>query len=61
MNRAPLASPPFSRPFVALVSKDLRLRGLLLAAAWVAGLAIVLALYRIQKTVYTDDVQLLKW
>ena len=42
MNRAPFASPPCSRPFVALVSKDLRLRGLLLAAAWVAGLAIVL-------------------
>jgi NADH-quinone oxidoreductase subunit K len=31
------------------------------AAAAAVGLAIVLALYRIRKTVYTDEVNLLKW
>ena len=33
----------------------------LAAAAAAVGLAIVLALYRIRKTVYTDEVNLLKW
>ncbi len=31
------------------------------AAAAAVGLAIVLALYRTRKTVYTDEVNLLKW
>ena len=31
------------------------------AAAAAVGLAIVLALYRIRKTVYADEVNLLKW
>lgn len=31
------------------------------AATAVVGLAIVLALYRIRKTVYTDEINLLKW
>lgn len=31
------------------------------AAAAAVGLAIVLALYRLRKTVYTDEVHLLKW
>lgn len=33
----------------------------LAAVAATVGLAIVLALYRIRKTVYTDEVNLLKW
>jgi len=33
----------------------------LAAAAAAVGLALVLALYRIRKTVYTDEVNLLKW
>lgn len=31
------------------------------ATAAAVGLAIVLALYRVRKTVYTDEVNLLKW
>ncbi|MBU9889609.1 MAG: NADH-quinone oxidoreductase subunit NuoK [Candidatus Omnitrophica bacterium] len=31
------------------------------ATAAAVGLAIVLALYRVRKTVYTDEVHLLKW
>ncbi len=31
------------------------------ATAAAVGLAIVLALYRIKKTIYTDEVHLLKW
>lgn len=33
----------------------------LAAAAAATGLAIILALYRIRKTVYTDEIDLLKW
>ncbi|MFA6599694.1 MAG: NADH-quinone oxidoreductase subunit NuoK [Candidatus Omnitrophota bacterium] len=33
----------------------------LAAAAAVVGLAIVLALFRIRKTVWTDEINLLKW
>ena len=33
----------------------------LAAVAATVGLAIVLALYRVRKTVYTDEVNLLKW
>jgi NADH-quinone oxidoreductase subunit K len=33
----------------------------LAAAAAAVGLAIVLALYRIRKTIYSDEVHLLKW
>ena len=33
----------------------------LAAAGAAVGLAIVLALYRTQKTVYTDEIDLLKW
>mgnify|MGYP003350334814 CR=1 FL=1 len=32
-----------------------------LAIAAAVGLAIVLALYRVRKTIYTDEVNLLKW
>lgn len=31
------------------------------AAAAAVGLAIVLALYRVRKTIYTDEINLLKW
>ncbi len=31
------------------------------AAAAAVGLAIVLALYRVRKTIFTDEIQLLKW
>ena len=31
------------------------------AAGAVAGLAIVLALFRVRKTVFTDEIELLKW
>jgi len=33
----------------------------LAASAAAVGLAIVLALYRVRKTVYTDEINLLKW
>jgi len=33
----------------------------LAATAATVGLAIVLALYRVRKTVYTDEINLLKW
>ena len=33
----------------------------LAATAAAVGLAIVLALYRIRKTIYSDEVHLLKW
>ena len=33
----------------------------LAASAAAVGLAIVLALYRIRKTIYTDEINLLKW
>ncbi len=33
----------------------------LAATAAAVGLAIVLALYRVKKTIYTDEVNLLKW
>lgn len=33
----------------------------LAAAGAAVGLAIVLALYRIRKTIYTDEINLLKW
>ena len=33
----------------------------LAATAAAVGLAIVLALYRVRKTIYTDEVHLLKW
>jgi NADH-quinone oxidoreductase subunit K len=33
----------------------------LAAIAATVGLAIVLALYRVRRTVYTDEVNLLKW
>lgn len=33
----------------------------LAASAAAVGLAIVLALYRIRKTIYTDEIDLLKW
>ena len=33
----------------------------LAASAAAVGLAIVLALYRVRKTIYTDEIDLLKW
>ena len=53
-SRALKAAPETAQVFVIFI--------IVLAAATAAvGLAIVLAIYRNQKTVYTDEINLLKW
>ena len=53
-SRSMKASPEISQIFVIFI--------IVLAAATAAvGLAIVLSIYRNQKTIYTDEIDLLKW
>lgn len=53
-SRTGAASPVMGQVFVVFVIT-------LAALGATVGLAIVLALYRIRRTVYTDEINLLKW
>lgn len=53
-SRAHTLNPAMGQVFVVFVIT-------LAAIAATVGLAIVLALYRVQRTVYTDEINLLKW